>query len=658
LFYLIKLCKIDSNKIFYIKNMNKENLWKNAKNTSARPITKKHTSFKTQNITISTKKKTQNTNHNKSKTPFLTRAINKVSGHFKKRPTTQNPLHTVQIKNKAKNKDRVRIFSLGGLEEVGKNMMIIEYGENILIVDIGLQFPEEDMLGIDYVIPDISYLENKKHLIKGVIITHGHLDHIGAIPHIIPKLGFPPIFATKLTIGLIQKRVEEFDLLAKTKLQVINHNSRIKLGPFTTEFFRINHSIPDGTGLFIRTPVGNIVHTGDFKFDFTPADEKPADFSKIARFGSEGVLAVFADSTNATKPGFTRSEKVISETLDRIIGSAKGRLIIASFSSLIGRIQQIINSCIRHNRKIFISGRSMIDNIEIASKLGYINAPKGLIRKLSNNVNTVPSHQALVMTTGSQGESMSALTRIALGEHNFIKIKTGDTVVLSSSPIIGNEKAIATLTDNLCAQNATIITNSSMDVHVSGHAHQEDLKLMYSLLKPKYIIPIHGQLFMRKAQLKITSELGIPDNKVVFINNGDILEITKEGVRKSKQTVSANHIVIDGLGVGDIGTQILRDRKIMANNGVVILLFRAYEKSGHLVGDPDVISRGFTYVKELTEIANETRQKAKKAYIDAIEIQPRLPMKDIKHRIKTALSRFFRKRLDREPMILPLIVKL
>jgi ribonuclease J len=552
---------------------------------------------------------------------------------------------------------KLRIIPLGGLEEIGKNMTVFEYENNILIIDMGLQFPEEGMLGIDYVIPDMTYLESRKHWIKAILITHGHLDHIGAIPHLLPKLNFPPIYGTKLTMGLIQKRLEEFALDKKANLQTIDFAKELKFGCFSADFFRINHSIPDGAGVLIRTPVGNIVHSGDFKFDFTPADQSPADFSKIARIGSEGVLAALLDSTNANRPGFTPSEQGICETLDDIVSKAKGRLIVASFSSLIGRIQQVINSALKYNRKIFISGRSMLDNIDIAEKLGYIRAPKGLIRKLSNNINSLPSNQVLVLTTGSQGESMSALTRIALGEHAYLTIKEGDTVVLSSSPIVGNERAIYTVINNLCAKGAKIISNSSMDVHVSGHAYQGDLKLMYSLLKPKFLIPVHGELYMRMAQKEVAMQVGIPANRILLVNNGDVIEATKEGLRKSKQVVPANHIVIDGLGVGDIGTQIIRDRKTMAHNGVIVLLFKAYEKSEHLVGDPEVISRGFVYVKELAAIAKDTRIMAKKAYNDAIEAHPKGNIKELKNYIKNVLIRFFIKRLNREPMILPLIVK-
>ncbi len=581
--------------------------------------------------------------------------MDKIENWIKNKVETN---HTSPTKFKQfKQTKKLKIIPLGGLEEIGKNILILEYDNSILVIDMGLQFPEENMLGIDYVIPDISYLEKKKDKIKGVIITHGHLDHIGAIPHLLPRLNFPPIYATKLTIGLIQKRLEEFCINKKAILRETPYKKEIKLGSFSAELFRVNHSIPDGAGVFIRTPIGNLVHTGDFKFDFTPADDKPADFSTIAKYGNEDILAAFLDSTNSKKPGFTPSERSIGKTLDKIIRNAKGRIIISSFSSLISRIQQVIDSCIRYNRKIFISGRSMVDNIDIASKLGYIKAPKGLIRKLSTNINNLPSNQILVLTTGSQGESMSALTRISLGAHSHIKIKPGDTVVLSSSPIVGNERAIYTVINNLCAKGAKVIDNSSMDVHVSGHAHQGDLKLMYSLLKPKYAIPVHGELYMRIKQKGLAEEIGIDPNKVIMMNNGDIVEATRNSMRKSKVKVPANHIVIDGLGVGDIGTQVIRDRKIMANNGVIVVLFRAYEKSGHLVGDPDLISKGFIYVKEIKEIAKNTKLRAKKAYNDAISSNPNISLKDLKYKIKGALTRFFIKRLNREPMILPLIIK-
>lgn len=591
---------------------------------------------------------------------------------FKKVPHQKSPQKFTQktvkpyVKKKAKplnsakstKSAKLRVIPLGGLEEVGKNMMAIEYKNDILVIDAGMQFPEEDMLGIDYVIPDISYLEKNKHKIRGIIITHGHLDHIGALPHILPKLNFPLVFGTPLTMGLSSKRLEEFALQKQAKLKNITADDKFRLGCFNLEFFRVNHSIPDGLGVFINTPVGNLVHTGDFKFDFTPADDKPADFAKIAELSSRGVLAAFVDSTNATKPGYALSERVIGENLDDIISHTSGRIIIASFSSLIGRIQQIIDICIRNNRKIFISGRSMEVNLAIAEKLGYIKAPKGVINKVnSKTLDHSPPNRTLILTTGSQGESMSALSRIALGDHNKIQIQKGDTVLLSSSPIIGNEKAIVTVINNLSRLGAKVITNSSMDIHTSGHAQQEDLKLMHSLLKPKYLVPIHGELHMRVAHKEIGLSLGRNEKSIHLLDNGDILEFDNRGfARKSKEKLNVYDVMVDGLGVGDIGTQVIRERQIMSKNGIIVVLLNVDNQSKKLLEDPNIVSRGFVYMKESQKIYEEIKVVTRKTYEDLMKKDSKIKRKDLKNIIRITITKFVRKRIDREPMILPLII--
>ena len=547
------------------------------------------------------------------------------------------------------------MIPLGGLEEVGKNMMAIEYDNDIILIDIGLQFPEEDMLGVDYVIPDVSYLNDKKDRIRGILVTHGHLDHIGAVAHILPKIGNPRIYGSGLTMGLIRKRLEEFALDKGARLHVITRDDKLKLGVFDIEFFGVNHSIPDGLGIVVKSPVGNLVHTGDFKFDFTPACDEPADFGRIARVGKEGVLALFSDSTNATEPGYAISEKVIGETLDKIFSETKGRLIIATFSSLIGRIQQMVDCAVKYDRKIFISGRSMLDNIAMAMELKYLKVPQGLIRQIRSLApGQVPNHKIIIITTGSQGEELSALTRMALNDHAQIRIKPGDTVVFSSSPIVGNEKAIATVSNNLLRLGARVITDKHMDVHTSGHGKQEDLKLMLNLLKPKYLIPIHGELSMRSAHKDVAMSVGLPEENIFLMDNGDILDITPGHARRSKSKISIANVMIDGLGVGDVGTQVLRERQVMAENGILVVLLRAYSESGKLIGDPDIISRGFIYMRESQEIVNEAKAIVKKAYNTAIAngIKDR---KEIKNEIRRTLSRFIQKRIDREPMILSII---
>lgn len=551
----------------------------------------------------------------------------------------------------------LRIVPLGGLDEVGKNMMVFEYEHDILIVDMGFQFPEEDMLGVDYVIPDIAYLANKTDKIRGILITHGHLDHIGAIPYLLPKLGFPPIFASKLTMGLVQKRLEEFNLSHKARLHSVDPSKTMRLGHFQIDWFRVNHSIPDGLGIILKTPAGTIVHTGDFKFDYTPVFQQPADYAKIASLSSQNVIALFSDSTNALKPGFTMSEKKIGETLNDIIGQAKGRIIIAAFSSLIGRIQQILNSAMFYGRKVFISGRSMADNISIAQQLSFLKAPSGLMHPI-NKIGKTKDEHVLILTTGAQGEAMSALTRMAIGDHAQVTIRRDDTVVLSSSPIPGNERAIYTVINNLVRLGAKVIFNQVMDVHTSGHAQREDLKLMINLIKPKYLVPIHGELLMRQAHAEIGRELGMPEKNTIILENGQIMEISHGEARKTGESVSANYIMIDGKGVGDVGAQIIMDRQIMSENGVLIALFTIDATTKKLLRDPEVISRGFIYMKVSQEIIDEIIKVAKKAYEESCVNMPNARRGELKAYIRGCLDRFSHKKIERRPLVLPIIVEI
>lgn len=552
-------------------------------------------------------------------------------------------------------KHKLRIIPLGGLEEVGKNMTVLEYGEDIIIIDMGLQFPEEDMLGIDYVVPDISYLEDKKDKIRGVVITHGHLDHIGGIPYLKPKLGNVQFFGTKLTMGLVKDRLKEFELDKDTRLSVIGPDDVLRLGVFNVSFFRVNHSIPDGVGLVISTPVGTIVHTGDFKFDFTPADKTPTDLSKIATLGSKNVVALFSDSTNALKPGYTVSEKQIGETLDEIIKNAEGRIIITSFASLIGRIQQVIDSAIRHKRKVFVSGRSMENSIRSASALGYLKIPPGTVHPVKT-ANQIGDKNSLVLTTGSQGEAVSALTRMAMSEHAHIKIKRGDTVVLSSSPIIGNERAIATVINNLCKLGAKVISSQIMDVHTSGHAQQEDLKLMINLVKPKYLVPIHGEYYMRMAHAEIGHTLGMREENTILINNGDVLEVGEGQMSRTGEKVEANYVMVEGPEGSGVGSQVLLERQILAENGVLVLLFRVRGRSKDLIGAPDVISRGFIYMKQAPEILEKVTEIAKSAYEEIIKKDKKVKRGDVKCFISSRVNRFVQNKVEKRPLILPVII--
>ncbi|MBN2307071.1 ribonuclease J [Candidatus Peregrinibacteria bacterium] len=552
---------------------------------------------------------------------------------------------------------KLRIIPLGGLEEVGKNIMALEYGHDIIIIDAGMSFAGPEMLGVDFIVPDISYLEARKHNIRGMLFTHGHLDHIGAIQYVLPKLGNPPVYANKLALGLIKSRLKEFSLDKSAKLHLVDETSKLKLGDFNVEFFRVNHSIPNSMGVFIGTPVGNVVHTGDFKFDHSPAIDKPADFQRIAEIGRRGIDVLMIDSTNALKPGFCKSEAEVAAKLEETIEKIKGRIIIASFSSLIGRINQIVNFAAKNNRKVFFSGRSMVENMKLAEELGYATYPKGVVRKISPQANSMPPSQVLILTTGAQGESLSALTRMAMGEHSSIKIREGDTVMISASPIPGNELAIVNIINNLYALGAKVITNNDMDIHVSGHAHQEELKIMYGLIKPKCYVPIHGELYMRKGHIEMIKTVADPQLMVTCLdNNGDVLEVSKQGVRKSKEKVPASDILVDGLGFGDIGSRVISDRKIMSQDGIVVMLFHAYEESKRLISEPDIISRGFLYLKESEEMSQEVKQMASKAFEQITQQNRTIGLKDLKNELERNISNFIRKRLRREPMIIPIIM--
>lgn len=549
----------------------------------------------------------------------------------------------------------MRIIPLGGLEEVGKNIMAVEYENDIVVIDCGMSFAGPEMLGVDYIVPDVTYLQQRKHKVRGIVFTHGHLDHIGAIQYALPRLGNPPIYATKLNAGLIKNRLEEFGLDRSAKIHVYDENSKLRLGHFEVEFFRVNHSIPEGMGVYVKSPAGSAIHTGDFKFDYQPAIDKPANLQRIAELGSRGVDVLMIDSTNALKPGFCKSEREIANQIEEVIAKTKGRLIIAAFSSLIGRINQICNLAAQYNRRVFLSGRSMIQNMELAENLGYTTYPKGAVRKITPQANALPPSQVIILTTGAQGETMSALTRMSLGEHAQIKIRETDTVVISASPIPGNELAIVNVINNLYALGAKVITNGQLDVHTSGHAHQEELKLMYSLVKPRCYVPIHGELFMRIGHGDFIKEIGEPNLHVNILENGDVLEVTPHGIRRSKEKIPANDILVDGLGFGDIGSKVIQERKIMSQDGVVIILFRAYEESKRLLAEPDIISRGFVYVKESQAIAQETKQVAQKAFETVTQNNKNMVLKDLKMEISLHVARFVRKRLGREPMIIPII---
>ncbi len=551
----------------------------------------------------------------------------------------------------------LRCIPLGGLDEVGKNMMVFEYENDIVIVDMGFQFPEEDMLGVDYVIPDITYLNDKAHKVRGILITHGHLDHIGAIPYILPKLGFPPIYGAKLTIALVKKRLEEFNMVKQAKLHVIDPKIPMKLGHFGIDWFRVNHSIPDSCGVVLSTPAGKIVHTGDFKFDFTPVFQHPADYSKIAALSQQGIAALFSDSTNALKPGNTVSEKKIGSTLDGIIENSKGRIIIAAFSSLIGRIQYIVNAAARNGRKVYISGRSMSDNIQIAQELAYIKAPPGLINPI-NKMGRIKDEHCLIITTGAQGEAASALARMSLDDHPSVKIKKGDTIILSSSPIPGNERSIFSVINNLVRMGAKVIFNQVMDVHTSGHAQREDLKLMINLVKPRFLVPVHGELYMRYAHCEIGRDLGMKEDNTMILENGDVMEIRDGECFKTGEKVSSNYVMIDGKGIGDIGAEIIIDRQIMSENGVLVVVFTVDAQTKKLLRDPDIITRGFIYKSEAERLVKDMTDLSIRSYNESCERCKPWKRGDVKAFVRGQLDRFTHKKIDRHPLVLPIVVEL
>lgn len=548
-------------------------------------------------------------------------------------------------------KERVRIIPLGGLERIGMNITAFETEESIIVVDCGLAFPEDDMLGVDLVIPDVTYLKDHADKVKGFVITHGHEDHIGALPYVLQELNIP-IYATKLTMAIIENKLKEHNLLKVVKRKVVKYGQYINLGDFRIEFIRTNHSIADSTALAIYTPAGIVIHTGDFKVDYTPVFGDPIDLARFGELGKKGVLALMSDSTNAIKPGFTSSERTVGKTLDNIFAdNAKHRIIVATFASNVDRVQQIINSAEKYGRKVVIEGRSMVNIINTAAELGYIQMPNNILITIEEMKNYT-DEQLVLITTGSQGEAMAALSRIAANIHRKLSIKPGDTVIFSSTPIPGNEKSVSKVINELSMKGAKVIFQ---DTHVSGHACQEELKLIYSLVKPKYAIPVHGEFRHLQANRQIALDMGIPKENTFLLSSGSVLEMSEERAGVVDK-VQAQGIMVDGLGVGDVGNIVLRDRQHLSENGLIIIVLTLEKGSNMVLAGPDIVSRGFVYVREAENLMDECREVVNEA-LDHMVDRGITDWGRIKTEIRDTLNDFLWKKTKRNPMILPIIME-
>jgi len=552
--------------------------------------------------------------------------------------------------------NKLAIIPLGGLGEIGKNMTVIRYGDDIVIVDAGLAFPDDDMLGIDLVIPDMSYLVENQNKIRAVVLTHGHEDHIGSLSYLLKQIDVP-VYGTRLALGLVEGRLKENNV-ANYKLMTVNPGDQVTFGSIEVGFIRVSHSMPDVVGMYFRTPVGVVVHTGDFKIDYTPADGKIMDIHKFAELGDEGVLVLMSDSTNAERPGFTKSERTVGIALDEAFRGAKDRILLATFASNVLRVQQAINSAYKYGRKVAIIGRSMINVVSIATELGYLNVPEGTLIDI-DDIKRYPGNQVLILTTGSQGEPMSALTRMAMNDHRKVEIYPGDTVIISATPIPGNEKSVSKTIDALLRLGAHVIHEGSAGVHVSGHASQEELKLMLTLVRPKYLIPVHGEFRMLASHGKIAQELGIPKENIFIGTNGQVFEFTKDtsGVTgKLAGKVTAGKVFVDGSGVGDVGNIVIRDRSKLSQDGVIIVVITLDKLKGCVVAGPDIVSRGFVYVRESGQLMVEAKQKVRMALAHC-ETNHITEWAAIKSNVRDVLGKFVYERTHRSPMILPIIME-
>ena len=551
---------------------------------------------------------------------------------------------------KRTNNSKLRIIPIGGLEQIGMNITAFEYEDSIIVVDCGLAFPEDDMLGIDLVIPDVTYLRDQISKVKEFVITHGHEDHIGALPYILKEMNLP-IYTTKLTMGIIENKLREHNLMRSTKRKVVRHGQSINLGKFRIEFIKTNHSIQDASALAIYSPAGIVVHTGDFKVDYTPVFGDAIDLQRFAEIGKKGVLALMSDSTNAERAGFTQSERTVGRTFDHLFAEhSNTRIIIATFASNVDRVQQIINSAYKYGRKVVVEGRSMVNIISTAAELGYLDIPKNTLIEI-DKLKNYPPEKTVLITTGSQGESMAALSRMAADIHKKVTIMPGDTVIFSSNPIPGNEKSVSKVINELSAKGANVIFQ---DAHVSGHACQEELKLIYSLVKPKYAIPVHGEYRHMKANAGIAEQLGIPKENIFILQAGDVLELDDKGARVAGH-VQTGAILVDGLGVGDVGNIVLRDRQHLAEDGILIVVLTLAKGTNHLLAGPDIVSRGFVYVRESEGLMEEAKEVLNVALEGCLNSR-NADWSKIKLVIRDTMNEFIWKRTKRRPMILPIIM--
>lgn len=551
-------------------------------------------------------------------------------------------------------KAKVKIIPLGGVNEIGKNLTAIEYKNDIVVIDCGLKFPDEDMFGIDLVIPDITYLIKNKEKVSGIFLTHGHEDHIGALPYVLKQLNVP-VYGTKLTLGIVETKLKEHGLLSSTELVRVKPRDVIRLNSVSVEFIKTNHSIADSVAIAVHTPLGVVLHTGDFKVDYTPIDGEPMDFARFAELGKKGVLAMMADSTNVEKSGYTNSERIVGESLTRIFGKTKGRIIIATFASNIHRIQQIIDAASVYGRKVAVSGRSMENIMNVAIELGYIEVDKDTLVSI-DQINKYNNDQVVIITTGSQGEPMSALSRMAASEHRKVNIVEGDTIIISATPIPGNEKLVSKVINQLFKKGAEVIYGSQENIHVSGHACQEELKLMQTLVRPKHFIPVHGEYRHLQQHGELAIKLGLDSKNVVIPDVGDVIEVTRSGIKKNGSVISGQ-IFVDGLGVGDVGNIVLRDRKHLSQDGILTVVVTLSKESKTIVAGPDIISRGFVYVRESESLMDEARDIVRNILLDCEE-KNISDWATLKSSVRDELRSYLYEKTKRKPMILPIIMEI